>query len=288
MTALTTRDTLITIGIALVIVGSVFGAALQSNLWSAPRTSTIYADTTPPVIKEAASTHGSIMITDQDPTLLCFVEENLDMHSVTAEILGRDWLGRYVNTLEEIELNYVSKNGDIYKYRSTVTENLEANTQYKVRYTAQDKAGNKDTATLDLKVIELDGTVWVNDIKVTTTDQTIYLQTHTLAITAKVNIDTDDIQKVQLLLNGDMVDVLEYRWSSKDYFTSYQLPADGEYDLLVQVLAVGGAEIRLASFHIGLNSGLNPWLLAGATLTLLALAGTMIYLQRREAYHGKR
>jgi len=179
-------------------------------------------------------------------------------------------------------MDYVSKNGDTYKDRAELPDTLELNKKYQLVYTATDKVGRQDTYKAELTIIELEGTVWVNGVEVKTPDQTIWLQTHTIAIEAEINQDPEDINRVQLLLDGTEVEVLEYRYSSKDYFASYQLPADGKYELLVQVLAVGGDSIRLASFNIDLSSGGNPVLLAGAAAAVLAVSAALIYLQRRQ------
>ena len=277
---LTGKDLLVSLGVALLIVGAVAGGLMQSNIWSGPSSSTIISDTEDPVINEAASTHGNLPITDEDPTLLCFIDEALGMEGCTAEILTTDWLGRYVVVLETIELDYVSKNGDIYKYKGQISEDLEENRHYKVRYTATDQSGRTDEASLLFMLIELDGTCWVNEIEITAIDQRIYLQTLDLAIRVQVNQDPDDIQAIQLILNGEQVEVLEY--ASGDYVGTYTLPSDGEYDLLVQILAVGGQSIRVASFNVDLSTGNNIVLLAGATVAILAVSAVLIYRQEKE------
>ena len=277
---LTGKDLLVSLGVALLIVGAVAGGLLQSNIWSGPSGSTIISDTEDPAINEAASTHGNLPITDEDPTLLCFIDEAIGMEGCTAEILTTDWLGRYVVVLETIELDYVSKNGDIYKYKGQISEDLEENRHYKVRYTATDQSGRTDEASLLFMLIELDGTCWVNEIEITSIDQRIYLQTLDLAIRVQVNQDPDDIQAIQLILNGEQVEVLEY--ASGDYVGTYTLPSDGEYDLLVQILAVGGQSIRVASFNVDLSTGNNIVLLAGATVAILAVSAVLIYRQEKE------
>ena len=283
MSDFSAREAIMVIGLTLVIVGSVFGALLQSNIWSGPGATTIISDTQDPQINEQASTSGNLPTGDGYPTLLCFVDENLEMDHVTAEIKEKDWLGRYTNTVQSIELDYVGKTTDTtYKYKGSITESLEVNQEYKVFYKAWDKVGRTDEYSAVFQLIQLDGTVWVNGIEITDTDQTIYLQDHIISVEAEVNQDTEDIDKVRLMLNGDEVDVFEYRYSSKDYFTSYTLPKDGSYDLIVQVLAVGGDEIRLASFNVSMNSTGNPRLIVGAVIGLLAVSAGLIYLQKRE------
>lgn len=275
-----TRAIMQILGVALILVGGVAGALMQSNLWGGPTGSTIISDTQDPVINEAATSSGNLPATDEAPYLFCFVDDAGGIASVTAE--GKVWDFWHWKTVETLEMTYVSRNGDTYKYRVQLPDDLELNKDYRVVYTATDHVGNTDTYTTEIQLIELEGTVWVNDIEVTSPDQTIYLQTHTIAIEAEVNQDSEDINRVRLLLDGTEVTVLEYRYSSKDYFASYQLPADGSYELIVQVLAVGGDEIRLASFNIDLSSGGNPILLAGAVAAALAVSAVLIYLQRRQ------
>jgi len=281
---LTAHDLVLLVGVALVIVGSFFGVLMQSNIWTGTSSSTIAADTVDPVINEAATSSGNIPTTTTNPVLLCFVEDAGGIASVTAEIKrpGVGWELWQWMPVETLDLDYISRNGDVYKYKTELPNTLELNTEYRIVYTATDNAGRTDTYTTEIQLIELMGTVWVNDIEVTSPDQTIWLQTHTIAIEAEINQDPEDINRVQLLLDGTEVEVLEYRYSSKDYFASYQLPADGKYELLVQVLAVGGDSIRLASFNIDLSSGGNPVLLAGAAAAVLAVSAVLIYLQRRQ------
>jgi len=277
---LNAHDLVLLVGVALVIVGSFFGVLIQSNLWGGPISSTIISDTTDPVINEAATSSGNLAATDQAPMLFCFIDDAGGIASVQVELKAWDFW-RYV-TVETLDMDYVSRNGDTYKYRAELPDTLELNKEYQLVYTATDKVGRQDTYKAELTIIELEGTVWVNDIKVTSPDQTIFLQTNTVAIKAEVNQDKDDIERVRLLLDGTEVEVLEYRYSNMDYFASYQLPEDGSYELIVQVLAVGGSEIRLASFNIDLNSGNNPVLLAGAVAAVIAVSAVLIYLQRRQ------
>lgn len=272
-------DVVQSLGIALVIIGCVTGLALQSNLWGA---STIYSDTTDPVINEAASTQGSVTAPDNmKPTVLCFIDENLELELVTAELRSKNWLGQYSNSVEIIELSQIDKTGSIYKYRGTFTETLEINKEYRIIYTATDKVDRTDQYTSSLKLIELTGTVYVNQVKVTSPDQTIYLASNTMAIVVDVNQDAENIQNVHILLNGEQVTALDYRFSSHDYFASYQLPSDGKYGFTVQVLGDDGSDVQLASFSIDLGSSSNPMLLAGA-VTAIIVVSVALFLQQRE------
>jgi len=272
-------DVVQSLGIALVIIGCVTGLALQSNLWGA---STIYSDTTDPVINEAASTQGSVTAPDNmKPTVLCFIDENLELELVTAELRSKNWLGQYSNSVEIIELSQIDKTGSIYKYRGTFTETLEINKEYRIIYTATDKVDRTDQYTSSLKLIELTGTVYVNQVKVTSPDQTIYLASNTMAIVVDVNQDAENIQNVHILLNGEQVTALDYRFSSHDYFASYQLPSDGKYGFTVQVLGDDGSDVQLASFSIDLGSSSNPMLLAGA-VTAIIVVSVALFIQQRE------
>jgi len=274
------NDLIQSIGIALLIVGCVTGLALQSNLWDA---STIYSDTTDPIIKEAASTHGSVTAPDNlKPTVLCFIDENMELESVTAELRSKNWLGQYSNIVETIELVQDSRTGSIYKYRGTFSETLEINKEYRLIYEAKDKVARTDLFTTSLKLIELTGTVWVNEVQVISPDQTIYLASNIISIIVDVNQDADDIQNVFILLNGEQVKVLEYRFNSHDYFTSYQLPSDGKYGFTVQVLSDDGSDVQLASFSIDLGSSNSPMLLAGAIVAIIVVSVVLFIQQRNE------
>jgi len=272
------------IGVAILIVGSVAGLLLQSNIWSGTSSSTVIADVKDPEINEAATSSGNLPATDQTPSLLCFVDESMQMNGVTAEIKrpGVGWELWTWMPLETLEMNYISKNGDIYKYKTQLPASLELNTEYKVIYTAVDASGRSDEYETYIQLIELAGTAWVNGIEVVSDDQEIYTQDLTITIEAEVNQDPEDIQKVQLLLDGTEVQVLEYRYSKMDYFASYKLPTEGKYELLVQILAEGGDQIRLASFSINADSSSNPVLLAGAAVAVLAVSGVLIYQQRKQ------
>jgi len=274
------NDLIQSIGIALLIVGCVTGLALQSNLWDA---STIYSDTTDPIIKEAASTHGSVTAPDNlKPTVLCFIDENMELDRVTAELRSKNWLGQYSNIVETIELVQDSRTGSIYKYRGTFSETLEINKEYRLIYEAKDKVARTDLFTTSLKLIELTGTVWVNEVQVISPDQTIYLASNIISIIVDVNQDADDIQNVFILLNGEQVKVLEYRFNSHDYFTSYQLPSDGKYGFTVQVLSDDGSDVQLASFSIDLGSSNSPMLLAGAIVAIIVVSVVLFIQQRNE------
>jgi len=278
-------DVVQSLGIALVIIGCVTGLALQSNLWGA---STIYSDTTDPVINEAASTQGSVTAPDNmKPTVLCFIDENLELELVTAELRSKNWLGQYSNSVEIIELSQIDKTGSIYKYRGTFTETLEINKEYRIIYTATDKVDRTDQYTSSLKLIELTGTVYVNQVKVTSPDQTIYLASNTMAIVVDVNQDAENIQNVHILLNGEQVTALDYRFSSHDYFASYQLPSDGKYGFTVQVLGDDGSDVQLASFSIDLGSSSNPMLLAGAVTAIIVVSVALFLQQRPENLRNK-
>ena len=274
------NDLIQSIGVALLIVGCVTGLALQSNLWDA---STIYSDTTDPIIKEAASTHGSVTAPDNlKPTVLCFIDENMELDRVTAELRSKNWLGQYSNIVETIELVQDSRTGSIYKYRGTFSETLEINKEYRLIYEAKDKVARTDLFTTSLKLIELTGTVWVNEVQVISPDQTIYLASNIISIIVDVNQDADDIQNVFILLNGEQVKVLEYRFNSHDYFTSYQLPSDGKYGFTVQVLSDDGSDVQLASFSIDLGSSNSPMLLAGAIVAIIVVSVVLFLQQRNE------
>jgi len=279
------RDLIQSLGVALVIIGCITGLALQSNLWDA---STLYSDTTNPVIKEAATTHGQVTAPDSmKPTVLCFIDENMGLDTVTAELRSKNWLGQYSNSVEIIELSQIDKTGSIYKYRGTFTETLEVNKDYRLIYEATDKVARTDQYTTSLKLIELTGTVYVNQIQVTSPDQTIYLASNTITIVVDINQDAEDIQNVHILLNGEKVTALEYRFSSHDYFASYQLPSDGKYGFTVQVLGDDGSDVQLASFSVDLGSSSNPMLLAGAVTAIIVVSVALYIQQRKENHRNK-
>lgn len=270
-------------GLILIIIGGLYaGFYVQQN--GVPFVgSTIYADETPPVIKIAACTDGKIAYPPQGrPVLLCFVEENMDMSSVTAEVkTPGGFLGFGSETIDRITLSYSSKTGDVYKYKGTLTKSLSENIEYKLIYTATNKVGAVDQEETNLELVEVEGKVKVNGKEITSPSQTIYLSDLTCYIEVEITQGEGSIENLELHLNGERLQSFEAASGGK-WITSYELPEDGRYSFTVEALASGGQSIQLASFGITSGSTLDPNVLIGAGLGVVAVSALLIYTRKRE------
>lgn len=269
-----------TIGTFLVIFALILGGG---QYYQSQKASTIYADETAPLIKLAASTHGKIAYPPAGkPTLTCFVEENMEIESVTAEIkTPGGFLGLGSETIEKISLTYKSKTGDIYKYQGTFTESLTENTEYKLIYKTTNKVGLTDIEETTLEFVEIAGNVKVNGVKVTSPTQIIYCSDLTLFIEVEITQGENSINDLALHLNGDKLQVFGAAARGR-WVTTYELPEDGAYSFTVQALAEGGQSIQLASFSVDLGSSLNPYVLAGAAGLLLLVSGVIVYTKKQK------
>lgn len=269
-------------GFILIIIGLVFsGFYVQQNGFPGVAT-TIYADNTPPVIKITASTHGKIAYPPQGrPVFLCFVEENMDMGSVTAEIkTPGGFLGIGSETVDKVTLSYESKTGDIYKYKGKLSTSLSENIEYKLIYTAANKVGSIDKEETNLELVEIQGNVNVNGKEITSPSQTLYLSDLTCYIEVEITQGKGSIENLALHLNGEKLQSFEAASGGK-WITSYELPEDGRYSFTVEALAAGGQNIQLASFGVTSGSTLDPNVLIGAGIGIVAVTG-LLYIRKKE------
>ena len=216
-------------------------------------TSTIIADTTHPVINEAATTSGAIAYGDGYPTLLLFVDENLGLESVEVEVrtLGGllGWGSKEIETISMSLAQQLDK--DTYKYRGTLTQQLEQNTEYTIIYRVYDQADLGDSYTTSIETVNLAGIVTVNGITVDGPTDTIYVNSLDLEIKVEITQAASSVTRVYGVVNGQQLDFEKY--PSGDYATLYTLPEDGSYTFMVQVLDAGGSDTQLASFNIELG-----------------------------------
>ena len=262
--------------ITLIIILATTPLLLHHTGWNM---TTIISDTTPPSINTETTTHGKIAYPSMGkPTLITHIQENIKLETVTATIKTTGGLlGIGSKTIETLTLNQVTQNDNHYKHRATLTQSLTENTEYKILYKATDHAGNQDTYTTTLTLVQLAGNIKVNGIKITDPDQTIILNTHTLFIQVEITQGQTSIHHIQLLVNGEKTPLTH---SQGKYITTIQLRKDGEYNILVQALDKTGQDTQLASFNIDLKTTRNPKTILGAALTLLAFSALAINQQR--------
>jgi hypothetical protein len=270
-------------GLMLIIIGlSLSGLYVQQNGFLGVA-STIYADESPPEIKLAASTHGKIAYPPNGrPVFLCFVEENMDMGSVTAEVkTPGGFLGIGSETVDKITLSYDSKTGEIYKYKGVLTKSLSENIEYKLIYIATNKPGANDKAETTLELVEISAKVKVNGKEIMSPSQTIYLTELTMFIEVEILQGESSIDNLALHLNGDKLQAFEANSGDK-WITTYLLPEDGRYSFTVEALATGGQSIQLASWGVTSGSTLDPNVLIGAGIGIVVVSALLIYTKKRE------
>jgi hypothetical protein len=230
-----------------IIAGILVGG---SYYWS---TSQIIADTSHPVINEAATTHGPISYGDGKPTLLLFFDENLGVETATVEIRYGGIFGFGSDLVEKITMTLVRKqDSNTYKYQGQLTQQLEQNTEYTVIYRVYDQSDLGDSFTTKIETVNLAGIVTVNGIEVKGPTDIIYVNTLDLEIQVAITQAANSVANVYGVVNGDKLDFEKY--PSGDYATIYTLPEDGSYNFMVQVLDVAGTDTQLASFNIELGN----------------------------------
>jgi len=270
-------------GLMLIIVGvAVSGLYVQQNGFPGVA-STIYADESPPEINTVASTHGKIAYPPYGrPVLLCFITENMDMDTVTAEVkTPGGFLGIGSETVDKITLSFDSKAGDSYKYKGTLTESLSENIEYTLIYFATNKAGAEDSEHTILELVEITGRVKVNGKEISSPSQTIYLSDLTLFIEVEVLQGESSIEHLALHLNGERLQSFEAAAGGR-WVTTYELPTDGRYSFTVEALAVGGQSIQMASFGVTSGSSLDSNVLVGAGIGVVVVIALLIYTKREE------
>lgn len=262
----------------LLILGSVLGAG--AYYWG---TSTIVADTSPPVIKEQASTSGAIAYGSGKPTLLLFVSENLGIESAEVEIKTMGgWLGVGSETVETLTMEYVSKTtSTTYKYRAKLTKQLEQNTEYQVIYRVYDQADHGDTWTTTIETVNLDGIVRVNGIEVQGPDDKIYVKSLELGIQVEITQGENTVNRIYGRVNGQELDFSQT--PSDIWISSYTLPEEGSYSFLIQVLDTSGTDTQLASFNVQLGSSYQREILIVLAIGLAVALGYGYMKQREDA-----
>jgi len=263
-------------------------------------TTTIVADTTPPEINEAASTHGAIAYGTGKPTVILFVDENMGIESATAELKHSTGFQR---TIETIDLDYVKKmDSDTYKYKAAFTTQLDQNTEYTLIYEVQDQADHSDKWATTLTTVNLSGTVYVNGKEVKNPGDTIYVTTLQLTIAVELT-QSDAVSSIYGVVNGQRLtftqsvddpdaydpDVNYDSWvaalTADAWIAEYLLPGDGSYSFTVQVLDTAGGDTQLASFNIELGGQYGTELIIGV-FAVLAVA-SLVFLNKKSGWGKK-
>jgi len=270
----TARTAIAVVIIFLVLLGVGYG-------W---KTATIIADTTPPEIDEDATTHGDISYPEDGKlTVNCYVDETVGMKQVTCELWD------YMTRLEKITLSLQEKlDDDTYHYRGTFSKTLTKEKTYGLHYWATDEAGHKSDWQTTVRLLNLDGYVKVNGIRVEGPDDSIVVKSLDLTIQVYVTTGADTVQNIYMIINGDTSNLNDFTKKGNaltGYYweTSYTLPEDGRYSFTVQVLDTAGNDVQLASFTISVGST-NKWLMVIGAVAVLGLVAAYGYLGRK----GKR
>ena len=243
-------------------------------------TSTIIADTTPPVIDEAASTSGAISYGTGKPTVNLFVVENLGIQQATAEIFNIGLLGTRGSLVQKCTMAQASKSGTTYKYVGAFTVSLDPNKEYILLYTASDTAGNKDTYEARIKLVNLEGEVHVNGVKVTGPGATIYVTSLKLEFKVVVTQGAGSVDKIYTVVGDDTVNFAKSfdGYGIEQWTGTYTLPKDGSYEFVVIVRDTGSTNTQLASFGVELGTE-QRWPIIIGTLGVLGVAAAYFTLQ---------
>ena len=281
------------LSIFFIIASLAFGGAYY---WG---TVTLVADTTPPVINEAASTSGAIAYGTGRPTVILFVDENTGIESATAELKHSTG---FQTSIETIDLDFIKKmDSDTYKYKSTFTTQLDQNIKYTLIYRVHDQADHSDTWSTTLTTVNLDGTVYVNGKEVKNPGDTIYVTTLQLTIAVAIT-QSDSVSSIYGMVNGVHLtftqgagsggsggggsDTNMDSWlasvSSDAWVAEYLLPGDGSYAFMVLVTDTAGVDTQLASFNIELGGQYQTELIIGV-FAALALA-SLVFLSKKSGW----
>lgn len=257
----------LTLAYTLIVLGALLGGAY---LWG---TSTIIADTTPPVIDEAASTSGPVAYSDPLGVVL-FVEENLGMQEATAELFNVGLLGLRGSLIQKCTMGQASKSGTTYKYLGTFTATLTADKEYILLYTATDAAGHKDTYQTRIEMVNLEAEVYVNDVKVEGTGSTVYVNSLKLTFKVVITQGAGNLDKVYCVVGDETIDNFEKTYEGygiENWVDTYTLPGDGSYEFVVIVKDTAGETTQIASFAVELGTE-QRWPLIVGTLGVLGVA----------------
>jgi len=273
------KRTLQALALFAIIAGILVGG---SNLW---KTATVIADTTHPVINEAATTHGAITYGDGRPTLLLFFDENLGVETATVEIRYGGIFGFGSDLVEKVTMSLAQKmDSNTYKYQGKLTEPLEQNTEYTVIYQVWDQADLGDTFSTKIETVNLAGVVTVNGIEVKGPTDIIYVNSLDLEVQVAITQAAGSVARVYGLVNGEQLDFEKY--PSGEYATIYTLPEDGSYNFMVQVLDTAGTDTQLASFNIELGNQYQMELMV-AVFAVIILGGLYLYFDRTNKAKAK-
>ena len=244
-------------------------------------TSTIIADSTPPVIDEEASTSGAMSYGTGKPTVNLFVVENLGIQGATAEIFNVGLLGIRGSLVQKCTMGQASKSGTTYKYVGAFTVTLDGNKEYILLYTVSDTAGHKDTFETRIKLVNLEGEVHVNGVKVTGPGATIYVTSLKLEFKVIVTLGAGSVDKIYTVVGDDTVNFAKSfdGYGIEQWTGTYTLPKDGSYEFVVIVRDTGSTNTQLASFGIELGTE-QRWPLIIGTLGVLGVAAVYFSLEQ--------
>ena len=258
------------------IVGSILVGGLSQ--WG---TSTIHADLTDPAINHAATTSGPMAYGDGYLSLLMFVDENqgIELASVEVRTTGGLW-GIGSKLVESLDMDLDRKmDSDTYKFKATLSEQLEQNTEYTVIYRVYDHADRGDTWTTSIETVSLDGTVTINGVEVLGPEDHIYVKTLELGLEVEVTQGADSVERVYCLINGLTVEF--NKMPSGVYAAGYTLPEDGTYTFMVYLVDTVGTGSLLASFSIELGSQYQIPLVV-ISFGAIAAGGLYFYFERQD------
>ena len=275
-----TRKTLLAILIAFIVI---FGGYLGIRMWGS---TVIVVDSTPPEIDEEKTTHGDIAYMSPF-TVKCIVRENIEMDKVTAELMiVNPW--SLPQVLETITLKLISQDGEIYTYSGSFSTTLQKDRTYYVTYVAYDKAGWEDRFRAAVALVNVEGYVTINGQQVDQ-DDVIRLRTRDLDIRVYITKGYDYIDKVYGTIDGETLTFTLQSpiFESVYWGTTYTLPEDGTYELIVYVRDTAGEESRFASFTITVGQQYK-WEMVLVVVFILVVIGIIGYYSRSKARAGKK
>ncbi len=257
--------------IVLVLLGG-------SYAWHA---ATIIADETPPVIDEVTTTHGDVSYGTGQLTVSAYVNEAIGMDRVVVTL--RRGLPPTGTLLQRLTLGLVQKlDSETYHYRGTFTATLNKEQTYNLFYTATDEAGHRDEFMATVRLLNIDGYVTVNGIRIEDTDDTIVLKTLDLEFKVFITAGADTVQSILCMVGGAQVADFEKKGNLITgfyWYATYRLPSDGTYPFTLQVLDTAGNDIQLASFTIDIGKNYSTIMIIAA-VGILGIIGLSGYLSK--------
>jgi len=250
--------------------------------------STIIADTTPPEIDEAASTHGAVAYGSGKLEVVMFVEENLGVQEATVELYHVGLLGTRGTKIQKCTMGQAKKSGTTYKYIGAFSVTLDMNKEYILLYTATDTAGHKDTYETRITLVSLEAIVYVNDIKVEGPGSTVYVTSLKLTFKVVVTQGAGSLDKIYCVVGEETIDnfVKSHDGYGIEQWTgTYTLSGDGSYEFVVIVRDMGGTNTQLASFSVELGGRYQTELIIGV-FAVLVLA-SLVFLSKKSGWGKK-